>query len=539
MNPQQQLDGQGRLPFRLRIGVTGHRRLDDEEALAGQVRRALARIRELGPSSQHTPVFLTVISPLAEGADRLVAREVLKEPEAELEVPLPLPRGEYLRDFESDGSRCEFEDLLSQAREVIELASDERREEAYQRVGRYVVDRCDVLIALWDGESSSGPGGTAEIVAYARKRNVPLLWIATTGQHEITEELASGIGGRAFRELDRYNRWEIAQGRFERQVCERRHRLLAAAERSGAAMPSVRALLGWISPYFVRADLLARRYQDWYYALCNALFLLAAAAVAAASSQALLAPERERLLWIEVGLMLALLAVVAIGRRWRLHDRWTVYRFLAERLRSALFLALAGLGSRRQRDLERAHLDQPSEQWLRRAFGEVWNRRAQVEVAESDVAGLRRFLVETWVEEQIRYHHSTGRKHARRYLRLSRATEFVFLATILVAALFAVGVGGNVSDQALSPASVLLVLAISMPALGVALSGIRAQREYLRNSERCGRMVYYLENVRARMEAAPRLETVRAIAAEVEELMLEENRDWFLVTRFHDFELRM
>lgn len=532
MSDRQHVSGQGRIPFRLRIGVTGHRRLDDEQALAGQVRRALARIRELAPSSPYTPVFLTAISPLAEGADRLVAKEVLKEPEAELEAPLPLRREEYLHDFESVGSKREFEDLLSRAREVMELASSGSREEAYQRVGRYIVDRCDVLVALWDGRHSSGPGGTAEIVAYAREHHVPLLWIAAKGRYEIVEELGRGIGRSVFRELDQYNSAAIVEERFDQQVSDWSHQLLAKAEPLGACGMSMRGFLAWVSPYFVRADLLAERYQGWYYALYSTLFLLAAAAVAAASGQELFAPDRPELLWIEVGLMLGLLTAVWVGRRGRLHERWIAYRFLAERFRSAFFLALAGLGSRRQGGLERVHLGEPSEEWLRRSFGEVWNRRPQAEMIETNMAGLRRFLADAWIEDQLRYHRSTGRKHERRHLRLSRGTEFLFVATVLVAILLAVEVGGPGTDA-------LLLLAISMPALGAALSGIRAQREYQRNSERCGRTVHYLENVRERMDAAPSLEAVRTVAAEAEELMLEENRDWFVVMRFHDFELQM
>jgi hypothetical protein len=85
----------------------------------------------------------------------------------------------------------------------------------------------------------------------------------------------------------------------------------------------------------------------------------------------------------------------------------------------------------------------------------------------------------------------------------------------------------------------LIFLAISMPALGAALSGIRAEREYLRNSERYGRMVHYLEDVERRISAATNFETIRQCAAQAENLMLEENRDWFLVMKFHDFELHV
>ena len=131
----------GRIPFRLRIGVTGHRELEDEEAVAAAVRRALQQARELLPRSPRTPVLLNIVSPLAEGADRLVAREVLRDPGAQLETPLPFPRNVYLQDFESAESKREFEDLLARASMVTEMQAGASREEAYERVGRYVVER--------------------------------------------------------------------------------------------------------------------------------------------------------------------------------------------------------------------------------------------------------------------------------------------------------------------------------------------------------------------------------------------------------------
>ena len=539
MSDQQEASDQGRIPFRLRIGVTGHRRLENEEALAGQVRRALQRIRELVPTSPYTPLLLTIVSPLAEGADRLVAREVLKDEQAALEAPLPLPREEYLRDFESIESKREFDSLLARAKAVTEFTPCGSREEAYERVGRYVVDRCDVLIALWDGETSRGQGGTAEIVDYARQRRLPLIWIVANGQHGIVEEVGANIGGRPLRELDEYNSGEIPQRRFEKEVERQERGRSLAAENWGVEALPVRALSGWLWPFYVRADLLAERYQTWYYALGNGLFLLAAAAVAAVASQVLFAPETPELVWIEVGLMLGLLLIVGLGRRWRLHDRWISYRFLAERFRSAFFLASAGLRGRREGGLERVYLGHSSEEWLRRAFAEVWSRRPQVETTESDVEGLRRFLAAAWIEDQIEYHRKTSRKHEMRHLRLSRATDILFGLTILAAVLHSLSIGGHESAGTLSWANLLILLAIALPALGAALSGIRAQREYLRHSERFGRMVHYLEDTKKRMEAAADLKTVRTVAAEAEDLMLEENRDWFVVMRFHDFELHV
>lgn len=96
-------------------------------------------------------------------------REVLRFPTSRLDVVLPLEKGDYLQDFETSESKAEFEELLSRARRVKQLPPTASRNEAYAQVGRYVVDHCDVLFALWDGKPAAGQGGTAEIVRYARE----------------------------------------------------------------------------------------------------------------------------------------------------------------------------------------------------------------------------------------------------------------------------------------------------------------------------------------------------------------------------------
>jgi len=49
-----------------------------------------------------------------------------------------------------------------------------------------VVDNCDVLIALWDGEAPQKTGGTADIVEYAKKKKRPVIVISTKAPHEIS-----------------------------------------------------------------------------------------------------------------------------------------------------------------------------------------------------------------------------------------------------------------------------------------------------------------------------------------------------------------
>jgi hypothetical protein len=175
----------------LRVGVTGHRANKLGSATAGRlrpaVRAALERLKALldqvrrqrGDAARAT---LRVVSPLAEGADRLVAAEGLTLG-AELLAPLPFPRLTYRRDFVDPASLAEFDALALRAATMVELDgcydTEETQKVAYAAVGAFVVDESDVVIALWDGEPSGGFGGTAEIVARARRNGRPVLWLPT------------------------------------------------------------------------------------------------------------------------------------------------------------------------------------------------------------------------------------------------------------------------------------------------------------------------------------------------------------------------
>ena len=171
----------------VQIGVTGHRpnRLSPQVAadLPRQCEQVLKAIAALA-SSAHDPLLhapepplLRIISPLAEGADRIVARAGLALG-ADLQCPLPFHVDEYCRDFEDAASREEFHALLAKASAVFQAdGSRDAEEVAYERIGRMVLEQSDFLIAIWDGEPAAGRGGTTQIVEEAIAQNVPVLWL--------------------------------------------------------------------------------------------------------------------------------------------------------------------------------------------------------------------------------------------------------------------------------------------------------------------------------------------------------------------------
>src|SRR4051794_19552955 len=147
-----------RLP--LVIGVTGHRDLReiDVPELERQVASLIMTLRAdyLGNDSE---VPIIILSSLAEGADRLVARVGLAHG-ARLIAPLPLPVDEYRRDFDPGivpGNVSEFDDLLERAvaapvmplepgnsLDAVRTDADQRRAQ-YRAVGQFIAKHCDVL----------------------------------------------------------------------------------------------------------------------------------------------------------------------------------------------------------------------------------------------------------------------------------------------------------------------------------------------------------------------------------------------------------
>jgi hypothetical protein len=193
-----QSDGHGPLP--LIVGVTGHRDLrpEDVPALEGIVRRILENARDSHP---HTSLLL--LSPLAEGSDRLVARVAL-DVGVRLVVPLPLPQDLYEQDFADDSSRAEFRQLLARAESsyVLPLMAGnttqgigqpgDQRNRQYAQVGALIAKLSQLFLALWDGRSGAGydkVGGTGDVVRF-RLQGIP------TGYEPAANPLSLSSGGQ-------------------------------------------------------------------------------------------------------------------------------------------------------------------------------------------------------------------------------------------------------------------------------------------------------------------------------------------------------
>jgi hypothetical protein len=215
--------------FALAVGVIGHRpnRLPKNPtaltAIEAEVARVLDQIVEAVSAAHEgyrdrrdrAGVFtcarpaLSLVSALAEGADRIAARTAIAKGFA-LDAPLPFPADEYSKDFlpnepkggeatdlaaEEERSRksiAEFTRLIGPdgARSVLELPGtrknasdpdDPDAKKAYEAVGLTVLGQSDILLAIWDGGASAGRGGTTEMLNVAARLGIPIIHIDAKG----------------------------------------------------------------------------------------------------------------------------------------------------------------------------------------------------------------------------------------------------------------------------------------------------------------------------------------------------------------------
>jgi hypothetical protein len=148
------------------LGVTGHQQLPEAARLHAE--RAIAELLR----EQQGPVI--GLSSLAEGADQIFA-DVLLSSGGTLHAVIPC--WGYASTF-GELARQNYQRLLSAARSVTTLAYAKPSEQAFDAAGQYIVEHCDLLIAIWDGQPARGQGGTADAVAHARRlgREVAITW---------------------------------------------------------------------------------------------------------------------------------------------------------------------------------------------------------------------------------------------------------------------------------------------------------------------------------------------------------------------------
>lgn len=154
----------------MRMGITGHRGLPVE--VEQRVRAALVEV-----VTTFDPVSLVGASCIADGPDTWFAQSVLDHG-GRIEVIVPAER---YRDSLPAWHRATYDELLGRASDVHHTGLTDSDSQAHMAGSEILVGLVDELCAVWDGQPARGYGGTADVVAYARRTGVPVRVLWPTG----------------------------------------------------------------------------------------------------------------------------------------------------------------------------------------------------------------------------------------------------------------------------------------------------------------------------------------------------------------------
>lgn len=593
----------------LRVGITGHRPnklpKSDLPRIERQLREAFAAIETAAakayaankavyaeaPSAGAKPYRLRLISGFAEGADQMAVAACPAD--WTVEAILPFPKDEYLKDFvqsaTGDGRdvRGELIASLARAAVVTELPTPPERNHGYVLCGNFLLRQIDVLVAVWDGAAPK-PGGTGALAQEACDGGIPVVWLATGGEHPVAlvpsfddcnpvraawsaESLqatldpilaapsADALDERSPRarleqfyaeawpaptrasSFDLLKRWATGQRPLRLTIPAPSEESLvgsfaAFVDEAPAAGGLSQRLKEGLAPRYAWADALAVNFSHLYRNAYVLSYLLAAGAVLIAVAGAYVEHPVLKLVLValELFVVVTIIQLVRYGGKNAWHQRWIDYRLVAESLRYARFLAYVGeFGLINRKDLT----DQPWTLWyIRATLREIGLPGATLD------RGYQRLLLQSVrareVREQRHWHEANTHAMEKVDHFLHHSAERCFLYTF---AALCIGLVLLVAIITLLPEQQehavlkiakpwLLLFAAGLPAFGAALAGIRVQGEFEDYKQRSEHMVAALNELEAtyasQLKQQPQLEHTAELLIETARVLSEDLAAW-------------
>jgi hypothetical protein len=588
----------------LRVGITGTRELSSEQLprITEQVTVFLRNVKEevtrlaVAPETQAVygeapQTRLVSLSPLAEGSDRVLAKAALEQGFA-LMCPLPFPRSEYEKDFQSDESKNEFRTLLARAEPaVLELdgGRGNAQDRSYEAVGRYVVRNCDILVAIWDGKAGRGLGGTADIVRFAINHGPPVWWIHPDSETDpawlvdgqdlrkparpraecqmalrayLTRLLVppAAVDSPAFTWFERaatmMRRPDMRPFLLTRGSSKKADRWIWRAHgwlvqtmagmvppsRTTAQGPTDEVARFWFGHYHP-ADAQAGQYAGRYRSAYVWIFGLAAIAVIFGSIALVIPPVpaiKLAITGIEFVALALIAAMVFANERHQWHRMFLEYRLLAELCRKQQMLALFGWSLQGPSVTEKSIALQdgavPGQaNWVGWLFGTL-QRAAPLPQGKFDcirTGQCRDQVLRDLIEDQLIYHRTRAVQSARASERLGKLGEWFFIAVLVLVALKLVLVASHAGHDLILA---LGLAAAILPALSAGFVGIRSYAELPILADQSQRMQIEMEAAKDRIQ---RIDVGEPLASQivgseifgVATVMLQDVQGWVQMLR--------
>ena len=561
-----------RIAIPLVIAVTGHRDLVPAE-IAGireRVRELLSDLRKRYPERR-----LRVMSPLAEGADRLVAEEALALG-VELIVPLPMPREAYIKDFQTEESVREFDRLCAAANEILNLPLARgntleaiadygpARNLQYAQVGVFLCAHCHILLALWDGKLTGDLGGTGQVVRFHHDDIMEGYTDRSTASQQMLVDDESDLvyhivclrdrpDGKPHQDFEPLQTWWFTKDEQQPRTTSIPTQHEVIFRRSGEFSRDARQFADRIGSECYRlydereTDYLPKGIKTIHYLFCisdwlaifyqkRVLFALRATHALAFLMGLMFILYTD---WATANIfMLAFLgffvlayAVQRLATRSAWNRKYLDYRALAEGLRVQFYWAAAGVTSENESKFTHDNFLQtqdPELGWIRNIMRVAGTRSdAHPETSEK---GLE-FVLREWIGDtgsgQLGYY----RRKADEHMRESRNTDILARVGLLVSVFVVIAIivfGSSMPDSLRDQLMVLMGSILLLVGIRHGYAFSTAENELIKQYEF---MLRIFNNARRRLEATDDNKERRLILRALGGSSLDEHAQWILMHR--------
>lgn len=540
------------------VGVTGHRDLRPRELpqLRAEVRRFFEGLRRDFPD-----LPLSLLSPLAEGADQLVTGIAL-EMGIRVMAVLPVPVAAYRDDFGSAGALAEFDRQLA-ASEALEIGAANagniaaamrdgpERDQQYALAGMFTSSHCHILLALWDGSVNGHLGGTAQVVEYHLHGSMPgalerrhagaaalgldeetLVYHIPAGRQGGPGDLSgrggwisSGDDGQSHERMPAaFSDLFARQAEFQRDRIRYRQRIAADSGTAGIRCP--------IHRQFVDADWLATAYRRRVKRILLITYVLAALmGYAFILYSDLIA--KDLVIYLFLLFFLAGIGVNSVAKRRQWHRQYIDYRALAEGLRVQSYWRRAGIAETTQPSFAHDNFLQKQDVelgWIRNVM-----RSASLQgilVPLDPVHDGLETVIREWIGSeshpgQLQYYSTTSALRVRQHRRnqwLAASCLWTGIGISVVLAVFAHALDGMVQNLMVAMMGVLSVTA----AVHEAYAYKKADKELIKQYR-------FMERIfgaaKLRLEKSDSPVEKRRILRTLGEAALAEHAEWTLMHR--------
>ena len=540
------------------IGVTGHRNLIESELphLRQVVRQFFEQLQ-----SEYPALPLSLLSPLAAGADQLVASVAL-----ELNIPvvalLPIPLDMYREDFDCKTELAQFETLLAQC-QLLELSlihadnnaditdAKHARNLQYAQVGIFTSSHCHILLALWDGSDNGYLGGTAQVVSYHLHGSMPgaidrrqsatvtlgldeetLVYHIPTGRqnqplitHKKCQWLTSANGISFYEKLP-----SGFATQFSRQA-EFSHDRIQYRERIDSDIPHIDSDCP-IHRQFVDADWLATTYRRRMSRILMITYLLAAlmgySFIVYSDVMA-----KEVMIYLFLLFFLIGVGINSVAKRREWHRQYIDYRALAEGLRVQSYWRRAGIKDTNRPSFAHDNFLQKQDVelgWIRNVMRAV-SLDGMLHSLNPKSDNIDQ-VVNEWIGSsdslgQLAYYSATSEKRARHHRRnqwLAASCLWVGISISVLLVVFAHSLDGIAQNLMVAMMGVLSVTA----AVHEAYAYKKADKELIKQYRFMARIFIA---AKGRIEKSTTDEEKRRVLRTLGEAALAEHAEWTLMHR--------